>query len=86
MVKLSNIKKEVIKYFNTVEQTWTIKDYHYVTVTFFDENNVVSRVLMFGNLQDYFDFNDETEYHSIQIEYDPIIIQFPSSRKSNLCY
>ncbi len=86
MVKLSTFKKDIMKYYCVVDHIWTVYDYHCVNVECYDETNVFIWRFIFDDFQQYLDeinINDK-EYDSIQIKYDPIIIQFPSSSLKNL--
>jgi phage pi2 protein 07 len=77
MVKLANIRKDIMKYYYEVEHPWTTKDYHCVNVVFYNEDHIPSWDYTFYDLQQFLDEENDEEYHSVELKFDPITIKFP---------
>ncbi len=78
MVKLADIKKDVIKYYHEVAKNeWITNDYHCVYVTFYD-NGIASWDYTFYDLEGYLEEENEECYDSVEVKFDPITIKIPN--------
>ncbi len=84
MVRLSAFKKDIMTYYSVVNHIWTTKDYHCINVYCYDEENKLILDHSFYDFDEYLDYNNNKEYDTIEIDYDPITIQFPTSSIKNL--
>jgi hypothetical protein len=66
-----------MKYYYEVANVWTTKDYHCVYVVFYNEDHIPSWDYTFYDLQQFLDEENDEEYHSVELKFDPITIQFP---------
>ncbi len=78
MVKLADIKKDVIKYYHEVAKNeWITNDYHCVDVTFYNDG-IVSCEYTFYKLEEYLEEENEECYDSVVVKFDYIKINFPN--------